>query len=229
MMPTYRNAERLSARGQLVLPGNICGHTHFYSAYARGMAIPGEPPADFPQILKRLWWGLDRALDEDAVRMSALVSLIDAIKHGTTTLIDHHASPNFIEGSLGVIAQAVTQSGLRAVLCYEVTDRDGEEKMQAGIAENVRFRSALDQFPHVSATFGLHASLTLSDDTLKKCVDANPEGEGFHIHVAEHEVDETDSVDRYGRRVVNRLNDYGIFLHRPHQQHRPHRGRRRPR
>jgi cytosine/adenosine deaminase-related metal-dependent hydrolase len=125
MMPTYRNAERLSARGQLVLPGNICGHTHFYSAYARGMAIPGEPPADFPQILKRLWWGLDRALDEDAVRMSALVSLVDAIKHGTTTLMDHHASPNFIEGSLDVIAQAVTQSGLRAVLCYEVTDRDG--------------------------------------------------------------------------------------------------------
>jgi cytosine/adenosine deaminase-related metal-dependent hydrolase len=92
-----------------------------------------------------------------------------------------------------------------------VTDRDGEEKMQAGIAENIRFRSALDQFPHVSATFGLHASLTLSDDTLKKCVDANPEGEGFHIHVAEHEADENDSLDRYSKRVVNRLNDYGIL------------------
>lgn len=127
----YPQGERLDARGQLVMPGNICAHTHFYGAYARGMAIPGDPPKDFPEILKRLWWPLDKALDKDAVRMSALVSLVDAVKHGTTTLIDHHASPNFIEGSLDVIADVVDWAGLRAVLCYEVTDRDGEEKMHA--------------------------------------------------------------------------------------------------
>src|SRR5690606_31194617 len=124
--------------------------------------------------------------DADAIRLSALVSLVDAVKHGTTTLIDHHASPNAIEGSLDIIADAVEQAGLRAVLCYEVTDRDGAEKMEAGIAENVRF--ILQSRPHVAGTFGLHASLTLSDSTLEKCVQAAQSiGSGFHVHVAEHE------------------------------------------
>src|SRR3972149_2266512 len=131
--------DRLDARGQLVMPGSICAHTHFYGAFARGMAIPGDPPKDFPEILERLWWKLDKALTLDDVRYSALVCLVDAIKHGTTTLIDHHASPNAIDGSLDVIAEAVLQSGLRACLCYEVTDRDGPDGAKAGIAENVRF------------------------------------------------------------------------------------------
>ncbi|HNM37300.1 MAG TPA: amidohydrolase family protein, partial [Anaerolineales bacterium] len=90
--------------GQYVMPGGICAHTHFYGAFARGMAIPGPAPKDFPEILKKLWWPLDRSLDAEGVRYSALVSIVDAIKHGTTTLIDHHASPNTIDGSLDVIA-----------------------------------------------------------------------------------------------------------------------------
>ena len=207
----YSDADTLDASGQLVMPGNICAHTHFYGAYARGMAIPGPAPADFPQILQRLWWPLDKALDEESVRASALVCLVDAIKHGTTTLIDHHASPNFIDGSLDVIAGAVEQAGLRAVLCYEVTDRDGPEKMHAGIAENVRFIEASRQRSLVAGTFGLHASLTLNDDVLRACADAVPDGEGFHIHVAEHEADEDDSLKRSGRRVVQRLDEYGIW------------------
>ena len=92
--------ERLDARHQYVMPGSICAHTHFYGAYARGMAIPGPAPADFPQILTRLWWGLDKALSEEDVYLSAMVCIIDAIRHGTTTLVDHHASPNAIDGSL---------------------------------------------------------------------------------------------------------------------------------
>jgi putative selenium metabolism protein SsnA len=206
----YPQGERLDARGQLVMPGNICAHTHFYGAYARGIAIPGDPPKDFPEILKRLWWPLDKALDKDAVRMSALVSLVDAVKHGTTTLIDHHASPNFIEGSLDVIADVVDWAGLRAVLCYEVTDRDGEEKMHAGIAENVRFMRD-NENPLIAGTFGLHASLTLNDAALRACADARPDGAGFHVHVAEHEADEDDSLRRSGKRVVGRLNEFGIW------------------
>lgn len=202
--------EQLDARGQLVMPGNICAHTHFYGAYARGMAIPGPAPADFPEILRHLWWPLDKALDRDSVRMSALVSLVDAVKHGTTTLIDHHASPNFIEGSLDVIAEAVQQSGLRAVLCYEVTDRDGMEKMHAGIAENLRFMRER-RFPRIAGTFGLHASLTLNDESLRACADAAPVDTGFHIHVAEHEADEIDSQRRSGQRVVARLDTYAIW------------------
>lgn len=207
--------EILDARGQLLMPGNICAHTHFYGAFARGMAIPGHPPKDFPEILRKLWWPLDKSLTEEDVRYSALVCLVDAIKHGTTALIDHHASPNFIDGSLDVISEALTESGMRGVLCYEVTDRDGEEKAQAGIEENVRFiercRDELVAGGRVAATFGLHASLTLSERTLELCRSAATEGTGFHIHVAEHEVDEVDSLEKSGKRVVNRLNDHGIL------------------
>jgi putative selenium metabolism protein SsnA len=212
LVARYPDAERLDAYGQLAMPGGICAHTHFYGAYARGMAIPGPAPKNFPEILERLWWPLDKALDEEAVRFSALVSLVDAIKHGTTTLIDHHASPNFIDGSLDVIADAVEEAGLRAVLCYEVTDRDGPEKAQAGIAENVRFLKAARQRPLVAATFGLHAGLTLSDETLQACAEAaDGLDTGFHIHVAEHEVDEEDSLRKSGERVAQRLSRLGIL------------------
>ena len=207
----YPAAEIIDARGQYVMPGGICAHTHFYGAYARGMAIPGAPPRDFPEILQRLWWPLDKALDRESVRASALVCLLDAIKHGTTSLVDHHASPNFIEGSLDVIGEAVAAAGLRAVLCYEVTDRDGMEKMQAGVAENLRFQRAAAAHPRIRGTFGLHASLTLNDESLRACADAMPGAGGFHIHVAEHEADEENSLSRSGRRVAERLDDYGIW------------------
>jgi len=208
----YPTAERFDARGQLAMPGGICAHTHFYGAYSRGMGIPGPAPKNFPEILERLWWPLDKSLDREAVRFSALVCLVDAIKHGTTTLIDHHASPNFIDGSLDVIADAVEESGLRAVLCYEVTDRDGPDKARAGIAENVRFLRAARMRPLVAATFGLHASLTLTDETLRACVEAaSGLDTGFHIHVAEHEADEEDSLRKAGKRVVERLDSFGIL------------------
>ncbi len=210
LMEQHAQVERLDARGQLIMPGNICAHTHFYGAYARGMAIPGEPARDFPEILRRLWWNLDKALDADAVRLSALVSLIDAIKHGTTTLIDHHASPNHIDGSLDLIADAVRAAGVRAVLAYEVSDRDGEAQAEAGIAENVRAISRYAGDQQIGALFGLHASLSLSDRTLRACADANPGG-GFHIHVAEHEADEHDALERYNLRVIPRLHEFGIL------------------
>lgn len=203
--------EQVDVNGQWIMPGSICAHTHFYGAYARGMGIPGPAPKDFPEILTRLWWNLDKALDRDAVRASALVCLVDAVKHGTTTLFDHHASPNFIEGSLDLIAGAVDQAGLRAVLCYEVTDRDGLDKAHAGIQENVRFMKAARDSARLRGTFGLHASLSLSDSTLAACADANPADEGFHVHVAEHEADEIDSVNKSGLRVVQRLDKFGLL------------------
>jgi putative selenium metabolism protein SsnA len=210
----YPRAERLDARSKLVLPGSICGHTHFYGAFARGMAIPGQPAADFVQILERLWWKLDRALLEEDVRYSALICLVDAIRHGCTTLIDHHASPNAIDGSLDVIAEAVKETGLRASLCYEVTDRNGMEGAKAGIAENVRFlkRCRAGRDSQLAASFGLHAALTLSDETLEECV-AAAEGleTGFHIHVAEGIADQEESLRKYNRRVVDRLNVLGIL------------------
>ena len=206
----HPHAEELDARGQYVLPGNICAHTHFYGAYARGMAIPGPAPKDFPEILQKLWWPLDRSLDAESIRYSVLPCLVDAIKHGTTTLIDHHASPNAIDGSLDIIAEAVEQAGLRAVLCYEVTDRDGAEKMQAGIRENLRFIKK-DKSPLLAGTFGLHASLTLSDSSLALCRQSAPDEVGFHVHTAEHESDEYDSLNRSGMRVIDRLQKHGLL------------------
>jgi putative selenium metabolism protein SsnA len=209
--PKYSGAEVIDARGQLVMPGNICAHTHFYGAFARGMAIPGEAPKDFPEILERLWWRLDKTLGLEDVRCSALICLIDAVKHGTTTIFDHHASPNAIAGSLDVIADAVEEAGLRACLCYEVTDRDGAEKARAGINENQRFlKSQISNFKsRIAATFGLHASFTLSDETLEACRDAHDGG--FHIHAAEHESDQHDSLKKGGVRVIDRLNKFGIL------------------
>jgi putative selenium metabolism protein SsnA len=196
------------------MPGMICAHTHFYGAFARGMAIPGEPPENFMQILERLWWKIDRTLTLEDSKYSALVSLVDAIRHGTTTLIDHHASPTHIDGSLDALAEAATESGLRVGLCYEVTDRNGPSGAQAGIDENVRFIRKLqaDPDPKLGTSFGLHASFTVGDKTLDACEDAARELEsGFHIHVAEDKADEADSLKKYNLRVAERLEKKGVL------------------
>lgn len=211
----YPAAERLDAAGKIVLPGSICGHTHFYGAFARGMAIPGAAPTNFVEILERLWWKIDRALLWDDIRYSALVCLVDAIRHGCTTLIDHHASPNAIDGSLDIIADAVKETGLRASLCYEVTDRNGMAGAAAGIAENARFikRCQAEKDPQLAASFGLHAALTLSDKTLETAAASLPAGAGvgFHIHVAEDRADQDESLRKYNLRVVERLQKFGIL------------------
>jgi putative selenium metabolism protein SsnA len=145
------------------------------------------------------------------VRYAALVCLVDAIRHGTTTLIDHHASPGAIAGSLDVLAEEVVEAGVRASLCYEVTDRDGVAQAQAGIAENVRFLRRLSSpNPQLAASFGLHASLTLSDETLARAV-TRAQGAGFHLHAAEGIEDVQDCQRRFGKRVVQRLHDAGIL------------------
>jgi len=210
----YPHEERLDADGQLALPAMLCGHTHFYGAFARGWAYPSPPATRFGEVLERLWWRLDKGLTLDDVRYSALVCLADAVRHGATTLIDHHVSPNAIDGSLNVLAEAVVQSGIRVSLCYEVTDRDGPARAAAGIVENVRFlrRMRADPHPQLAATFGLHASLTLSDATLADAVAAAAGLEtGFHIHAAEGIEDVEDSLAKSGQRVIHRLHDAGIL------------------
>ncbi|PKO07566.1 MAG: hydrolase [Chloroflexi bacterium HGW-Chloroflexi-3] len=218
--------EIVDAKGQFVMPGLICAHTHFYGAYSRGLSIQGDPPTAFPEILSNLWWSLDKALNEESVASSAWVCIIDAIKHGNTCLFDHHASPNAITDSLDVIADVVDQSGIRASLCYEVTDRDGDGKTHDGINENVRFLTRINNGDNLNgrlaALFGFHASLTLSDKTLELSQSMAPSGSGFHIHVAEHTVDEYDSLKKSGLRVVDRLlknnvlNERSIVAHAVH-------------
>ncbi len=136
MKQRYPEAEVVDCAGKIILPGFICTHHHFYSTIARGMGIPGEPASNFVEILERLWWKVDRALDEEDVLLSAQLPLIDCIRNGTTTIIDHHASPAFRDGSLDQIENAVRQAGVRASLCYEVSDRNIPG---GGVAENKRF------------------------------------------------------------------------------------------
>ena len=212
----------ISARGKLILPGNICAHTHFYGAFARGMAIPGQPATNFVEILERLWWKLDRALDLEAVRYSTLVCLVDAIRHGTTTLIDHHASPNAIEGSLDAIAGEVERAGLRAALCYEVTDRNGQDGANSGIAENVRFARECGKrkSSHIRAAFGIHALLTVGDGTLDRCVAAAGDANiPLHLHVAEGQADQSESLARYHMRVVERLSAHDALTEKTINAH----------
>jgi putative selenium metabolism protein SsnA len=205
-------ASTIDCSGCLVIPGNVCAHTHAYSALARGMPYRLEAPRDFVEILRRVWWRLDRALDEEAIRASARVAAMEALLAGTTTLIDHHASPHAIDGSLDVIAAAFEEVGLRSVLCYETTDRDGPDRARAGIDENRRFldRVAAARPPLVRGYVGAHASFTLSDETLEGCVElARTYGRGLHIHVAEDAADEDDAVERHGAPVLGRLERAG--------------------
>ncbi len=197
--------------GTVIVPGAVCAHHHIYSALARGMPFNLAPPADFTQILQRVWWRLDRALDEDSIRASALAAGLEALLAGTTTVVDHHASPNAIDGSLDIIADALGQLGVRSVLCYEVTDRDGHGRAAAGLAENRRFLAAPAR-SLARGMMGAHASFTMSDDTLAACVDGAAEaGVGIHIHVAEDGADNRDSMARCGTTAASRLERAGVI------------------
>jgi putative selenium metabolism protein SsnA len=190
--PSPPGAERIDCAGALVMPGFVCAHTHLYSALARGMPPPRDPPGNFTQILERIWWKLDRALDEDMVRLSALVGAVEALKAGTTTLVDHHASPRALDGSLDLVGHAIETVGLRGVLCYETSDRGGSDEARAGVRENDRFLGKLQRAPRplLRGLVGAHAAFTLSDGTAEALADvAARYHSGVHVHVAEDAVD----------------------------------------
>jgi putative selenium metabolism protein SsnA len=215
----YPDADYVDANGGLIMPGFLCSHTHFYSAFARGMAIPGDPARNFLEILERLWWRLDKLLTLEDTRASAEVFMVDAIRHGTTCVVDHHASPNAIDGSLDVIADVVEEAGIRACLAYEVSDRDGLAVTADSIRENERFIRSLHaerrqqaEAGMIAASYGLHASFTISPATLERCAVGGADlGVGFHVHVAEDISDELDSTSSYDMRVVDRLEKAGIL------------------
>ena len=209
MAKRFPQAEAVDCSGKIVLPGFICTHHHLYSTMARGMNPPGEPASNFVEILERLWWKLDKALSEEDITLSAQIPLAECIRNGTTTIIDHHASPSHRDGSLDLIEKAVRGAGLRASLCYEVSDRN---EPGGGIAENERFIKKVGKGDgQIAAMMGLHASFTLSDETIEKCVGiARHAGVGCHIHVAEDAADREDSLAKYGVPTVERLRRLGV-------------------
>lgn len=209
----YPQAEFIDAHGGVIMPGLINAHEHIYSAFARGIAIRGYNPKGFQDILDGLWWTLDRHLLLKDTRASADATMIDCIENGVTTLFDHHASYGEIAGSLFAIADSAKQYGVRANLCYEVSDRDGAEKMRLGVKENVDFihYARRDDSGMLAGLFGMHAQFTLSDATLSYCREQTPEGTGYHIHVAEGIEDVYACLKEHGKRPVNRLLDFGIL------------------
>ena len=210
----YVSARFMDAKGRLIMPGFINTHMHYYSTFARGMANDSPSATKFSEMLKGLWWRLDKTLTLEDVYYSAIGPMIDGIKNGVTTVFDHHASPYAITGSLFKIAEAAETLGIRSNLCYETSDRDGEKIALEGIAENVDFIKYCNKRNDdmLKGMFGLHASMTISEKTLEKCMDSiSGLDAGFHVHSAEGIEDVEDSNAKYGMGVVERWYKSGVL------------------
>lgn len=213
----YPGAERY-APGGCVSPGLVCSHNHFYSALARGLMVSVAPSADFVQQLRNLWWRLDRSLDEGIIRASGFAASADAAACGVTAVVDHHAGPECIDGSLDLLREGFDGVGIRGLLCYETTDRNGAEGAAAGLRENERFAKKIDAErasgadPRVEGAIGAHAPFTVGDHTLEGLASlCSALGRGLHIHVAEDRFDAVDSRYRFGKDICRRLDDSGLL------------------
>jgi putative selenium metabolism protein SsnA len=210
---------------KLVMPGMVCAHTHLYSSLARGMPGPPRPPANFREILELIWWRLDRALDEETVYWSAVAGAIEAARAGTTCLFDHHSSPSHIRGSLQIVREAIERVGLRAVLCYEITDRGSLSQRDDAVEENRAFLSAVNNSPDrlFRGLVGAHASFTLSDETLEQISALMSEYEaGLHIHVAEDRCDVEETRARNKIDIIGRLARFSALNRRTILAHGTH-------
>ncbi len=209
----YPNADFIDAEKNVIMPSFINAHTHIYSGLARGLSIKGYNPHDFYEILDGMWWKLDRNLTLDGTRYSAYVTYLECIRNGVTTIFDHHASFCEIPGSLFEIASVAKEMGVRSCLCYEVSDRDGEEKCDQAITENSDFiKYCKEQNDDMlKAMFGMHALFTISDKTFEKCVKANGNRTGYHIHICEGLNDVEDSKNNYNMSAVQRLEKWEIL------------------
>lgn len=216
IFPDHSDIERLSAdsevidcTGTYITKSFAAGHHHAYSALARGFSGNGHAPAGFRDILAGLWWKLDRCLDLEMVRYSALITAIDSALSGTTFVIDHHSSPTAVKGSLETIAAAFDETGVSHLLCYEVSCRDGRKVAEEGLTESSDYLSGHQ------GLIGLHASFTLDEEIMGQAADMmNRLSTGVHIHAAEDRSDQEDCIDKYGIRVIERLCDHG-FLNTP--------------
>ena len=201
----------VDCRGRLVTRSFACGHHHIYSTLARGMPAPPRIPTNFLEVLETIWWRVDKRLDRDMIEASALAAALHMAKHGVTFCVDHHSSPYATEGSLETIARAFEKIGLGHLLCYENSCRDGQSCMEAGLAETDAYLSS-GRKGHV----GLHASFTVDDDLLEKSIElARKHGTGLHVHVAEAPADQEHCLKTYGKRVIQRLHEFGA-LESPH-------------
>ncbi|HEY5533397.1 MAG TPA: amidohydrolase family protein [Ignavibacteria bacterium] len=197
----------IDCKDKLVTKSFACGHHHIYSALARGMTPSPAAPKNFFEILKFIWWELDKKLDAEMIKASALVTGMYCAKNGVTFVIDHHSSPFAVEGSLEIIAGALDEIGLSHLLCIELSDRDGEVPKEKGLSETENYIKSGRQ-----GLVGLHASFTVGDDLLKKSVALSEKYDsGIHIHTAEDSIDQEFTIRDYGKRIINRFNNAGVM------------------
>lgn len=204
----------LDVQGRVVMPGLVNAHMHCYSTFARGMSLGCSAPSHFVEILEKLWWRLDKKLRTQDLYLTTLIPVMEGIRSGVTTFIDHHASPYCVHGCLDELQKAFETVGMRGILCYEVSDRDGEKIAQQGIDENIRFIEKCNANPNslVKGTFGLHASFTVGKETLSHAVEASHKLQvGIHTHLAEDQADQTLTKKRDHQSVVQRLYDFGAL------------------
>lgn len=200
-------AEVLDCRNKIITKSFVNAHHHIYSALALGMPPPKNKPADFSEILKHIWWKLDKSLTAEMIKVSALVSAIESVRNGVTYIIDHHSSPFCIKGSLRIINNASKVVGISCLPCYEMSDRDGKDVRKMAVKETEDYLMS-----GLPALTGLHASFTVSDELLKKAVKlAEKYDSGIHIHAAEDPVDQKITAEKFGKTVIGRLNDSGIL------------------
>jgi len=216
----YPQAQVREMQGRLVMPGLVCAHNHFYSGLARGILANIQPCPDFISTLKNLWWRLDRALDEESLYYSGLICSLEAIKSGCTAVIDHHASPNYVGGSLNTLRRGFLEAGLRGITCFETTHRNGgDAELRAGVDENVAFAGQIDlakakgDEPYlVEAMIGAHAPFTVSRKGMELLHDAvQSTGRGLHIHVAEDRYDVSHGHDVHGQDLIERLASHQLI------------------
>ncbi|MGL4859629.1 MAG: putative aminohydrolase SsnA [Enterobacteriaceae bacterium] len=216
----YPQAQVKDMKGKVVMPGIVCSHNHFYSGLSRGIMANIKPCPDFISTLKNLWWRLDRALDEESLYYSGLICSLEALKSGCTAVIDHHASPEYIKGSLNTLRKGFIKAGLRGMTCYETTDRNGGNKeLQAGVEENIAFARLIDAAkakgdePYlVEAHIGAHAPFTVSNEGMSMLAEAvKSTGRGLHIHGAEDKYDVSHSHDHYSQDLVERMDSFGLI------------------
>ncbi|MGL4985837.1 MAG: putative aminohydrolase SsnA [Treponemataceae bacterium] len=210
----YTDNDFVDAQGKIIMPALINTHHHIYSSFARGLTMNNPPANTFRDILKNVWWKIDKKLLHEDIKYSAYTTLIESIKCGVGTVFDHHASPFAVAGSLDTLADIATKIGIRGSFCYETSDRDGADIFKESVKENINFIRAQNKNTQnmTRGMFGLHASFTLSNKSLEEIASAMNEIEaGYHVHIAEGIEDVYDCLNQYHKRVVNRLYDFNIL------------------
>ncbi|MGM0607275.1 MAG: amidohydrolase family protein [Candidatus Muiribacteriota bacterium] len=204
------DAEEIDLKGRVAFHGFINFHHHIYSQLAKGMPVSGSF-SNFLNILENMWWKMDKVLFKEAVAVSADIAAYESIKNGVTTVFDHHASFDFLSNSLETVGKTLEERGIKNVLCFECSDRNGEEVFKKSVEENINYSKNVKDNPNREAMFGLHAPFTLSDKSMKYIKEKTHKNTPWHFHLAEDILDVSYSEKNFNKDIINRLLSYDLI------------------